>query len=67
MKNRGRGVPLRPGAFALAKIRISAQQSGGTPWDVAVRPASALCTRLEVETQLRRVRPRRHEMRPAER
>ena len=67
MKNRGRGVPLRPAAFALAKIRISAQQSGGTPWDLAVRPASPLCTRLEVETQLHRVRTWRDKMRSAER
>ena len=66
MKNRGEGG-IAPVAFALAKIRISAQQSGGTPWDVAVRPASPLSTRLEVETQLHRVRTWRDKMRSAER
>ncbi len=63
----GGGYRSWPAAFALAKIRISAQQSGGTPWDVAVRPASPLSTRLEVETQLHRVRTWRDKMRSAER
>src|SRR5260370_2752449 len=63
----GGGYRSWPVAFALAKIRISAQQSGGTPWDVAGRPASPLCTRLEAETQLHRVRTLRDKTRSAER